>query len=358
MKVIDARNVNEAFATAVAMMRTGYDTRIRRPLGKAVTVEAKEPVTTVYHQPRERVLFDPLRDVNPFFHLMEALWIIRGRDDVRWLERFNGNIASYSDDGSVFHAPYGHRLRAHFGIDQLQGVITTLEEDENSRQAVAAIWSPADDLLAKSKDIPCNDLLMFKMNDGNLDLTVCCRSNDIVWGCYGTNVVQFSMIQEYVAAALGAPVGIYNQISDSFHYYPDTEVWKRLETRPAGSFESFDYYEQAKVVWVPLVNTRIGIWNDDLGNFLEATEVPGKEVSPTGFYPLEPIPLFKDPFFSRIAWPMYSAYALYKTKGFGPVAALDYLNMLKVDQKDLQIDWLFAARAWLSRRVKAIKVPA
>ena len=50
-------------------------------------------------------------------------------------------------------------------------------------------------------------------------MTVCCRSNDIIWGTYGTNAVHFSMLQEYLAARLNAQLGVYRHISDSFHAY-------------------------------------------------------------------------------------------------------------------------------------------
>ena len=38
----------------------------------------------------------------------------------------------------------------------------------------------------KSKDVPCNTHAYFAINaEGSLDLTVCNRSNDLVWGCLG-----------------------------------------------------------------------------------------------------------------------------------------------------------------------------
>ena len=52
------------------------------------------------------------RDVNIFFLLAEALWIWAGRSDVDFLTKFNSRMAEFSDDGKVFHAPYGFRLRS------------------------------------------------------------------------------------------------------------------------------------------------------------------------------------------------------------------------------------------------------
>jgi hypothetical protein len=73
----------------------------------------------------ERVLFDSVRDANPFFHFMEALWILAGRSDVEWLAQWLPSIADYSDDGVSFHGAYGMRLNTH---GQLTQVIERLQQ--------------------------------------------------------------------------------------------------------------------------------------------------------------------------------------------------------------------------------------
>ena len=45
-------------------------------------VQAPGPVASVYRNPLERVVFSPLRDANPFFHLYEALWMLAGRKHI------------------------------------------------------------------------------------------------------------------------------------------------------------------------------------------------------------------------------------------------------------------------------------
>jgi len=103
-----------------------------------------EPVTTTYLRPTERVLFHAGRDANPIFHLMEAIWMLAGRNDVAFLEQFNRTIGQYSDNGEVFNAAYGHRWRKHFGHDQLIEVINLLRKDPKSRQAVIQMWDDKD----------------------------------------------------------------------------------------------------------------------------------------------------------------------------------------------------------------------
>ena len=70
MKVIQARNVNDALVKGAQLMKSGGQAQASRAGG---TLEYPEPVCTVYERPLERVLFDAVRDANPFFHLMESL---------------------------------------------------------------------------------------------------------------------------------------------------------------------------------------------------------------------------------------------------------------------------------------------
>ena len=40
------------------------------------------------HKPHRRILHNKDRDANPFFHLMEALWMWAGRNDAKFLSQF------------------------------------------------------------------------------------------------------------------------------------------------------------------------------------------------------------------------------------------------------------------------------
>src|SRR5436190_17085324 len=135
VKVINARNVNDAVVKGAQLLKSSGLSQDSRAGG---TLEYPEPVCTVYERPLERVLFDPIRDANPFFHLMEALWMLAGRKDVAWLARFNQRMATYSDDGVVFNAAYGYRWRQQFDLktandekshDQLSAIVRLLRAD-------------------------------------------------------------------------------------------------------------------------------------------------------------------------------------------------------------------------------------
>ena len=174
------------------------------------------------------------RNANIFFLLAEAMWIALGKKDVQFLTFFNKKMAEYSDDGETFHAPYGYRLR-HWGIrtedkfvedglgaskgyDQVIDAIKILAENPNTRQVVMEIWNPNFDLGYKTKDIPCNDIVMLKIRNGKLITTIGNRSNDLHLGL-PTNVFQFSFLTELIAGALGIELGTQTHNSQSLHIY-------------------------------------------------------------------------------------------------------------------------------------------
>jgi hypothetical protein len=341
---IVARNVNDAFKFFRTLL--ARDESLWRKIAPRglPTLEWRGPFTTEYQCPTERVHFSASRDANPFFHFFEALWILDGRSDVAYLAQFNSNISSFSDDGISFHAPYGHRLRRtpnNAGghgrwappLDQIREAIKLLRADHDTRQVVLSIWDPVRDLGAKTKDVPCNDLVMLKIRDGALDMTVCCRSNDAVWGCYGANVVQFSTIQEFVALAVEVKVGRYRQLSDSFHFYHERDDWKRIrdvndDVNPYESgmrshtlMHSDTHYDN----WLGQLNLfthdRLFDYHGDL-----------------------------DPFFTTVAIPLLTAWRAYKDKDTLPTKnqRIDLAQVaLCVCQAD---DWRVACWNWLERR--------
>ena len=117
---ITANNVNELFEQMFWKFKI-YGKPVQTRNGPALRIP--EPVLTTVKYPRQRVLFHKGRDANPIFHCLEAIWMLAGRRDVEFLQRFNSKIGQYSDDGKNFNAAYGYRWRRHFGRDQLDEVI-------------------------------------------------------------------------------------------------------------------------------------------------------------------------------------------------------------------------------------------
>lgn len=214
-------------------------------------------VKTIITNPYQRCVGGYGRDINVFFLLAEAMWIAVGRKDVEFLEIFNSRMKDFSDDGKTFHAPYGFRLR-HWGIrtedkyesgvnaaqgyDQVADAIRLLSENHNTRQVVMAIWNPSFDLGAKSKDIPCNDLVMLKIRDGKMITTIQNRSNDLHWGL-PTNIFQFSFLTEIMATCLGIELGTQTHNSQSLHIYDWNGTAKKMQEIFKASGTGHSLYE-------------------------------------------------------------------------------------------------------------------
>ena len=227
MPNVYARNVSEALYIGLMLLQDKGEWVESR---SGHVIEYPSPVMTVYKRPEERVLFYPSRDANPFFHLFEALWMLAGRDDLKFVSRFNKRMKDFSDDGVTLNGAYGYRWKEYFSKNQLDLLIFHLREQPESRRAVLQMWSTDD--LSKTfnepscKDVPCNTQIYFKIKHGRLQMTVTCRSNDIIWGTYGANAVHFSILQEYIAARVGVEMGTYYHLSDSFHAYE--KVYEKL----------------------------------------------------------------------------------------------------------------------------------
>ncbi len=347
-KIVRVRNVNEG-------LRVLRDSRPQEDLLNwrrvsprgMLTYEYRGTYVTEYTHPNERVLFSPERDANPFFHFFEALWILAGRRDVAFLKQFVSTMDRFSDDGITFHAAYGHRLRHHWPVDQITLLIRHLRHDPDSRRAVLCLWDPALDLDVDSKDIPCNDMVMFKLRENVLDMTVCCRSNDAIWGAYGANAVQFSMLQELVARTLSAEIGVYRQVSDSFHIYDSNEAWVRLtrevnevgEEVPAPPINDL-YRVMPDMVPFPIMRNGASpeSWFAELARFMNFAD--GVDTFDVGS---------EFGFFEHVALPMWTAWRMYKNGKGGKTRAVENACAILADQCCAP-DWSLATVNWMRRR--------
>lgn len=229
MRVINVRNVCEALPEGIKHLRAFGEVEQSR---NGQVLAAPLPVTTLYSHPWERVLFDAARDANPFFHLMESLWMLGGRNHAKYLTLYIKDFADrFAESNGAIHDAYGHRWRQALGFDQLNYIIAMLKKDPATRQAVLQMWDAApnmNDLQGEWKTRPCNTHAYFRICRDQLDMMVCCRSNDMLYGAYGANAVHFSILQEYIAACVGVPQGRYHQVSNNFHVYQD--LWEKLRS--------------------------------------------------------------------------------------------------------------------------------
>lgn len=328
MKVIEIRNAHQALPEALYQLA---NEGVERNSRNGPVLMFQEPVTTVYLRPKERVVFWAERDCNPFFHLIESLWMLAGRRDVDYVARYVKRMRTYSDDGVTFHGAYGFRWRHHFFEDQLPKIIDALKANPDDRRQVLSMWDADADLGRQGKDLPCNLQAIFQIApDGRLDMTVTNRSNDMIWGAYGANAVHFSYLHEYVARCVGVPQGIYRQVSANFHAYKDVlekvAALADYAPDPLTGASTPDPYASAAVEPFPLMTLSQSEWDAELKMFMEEPDAMG----------------FRDPFFRRVAIPMSRAHAAYQRKDFD--GAMDLLRDVAAS------DWKLAAIEWVERR--------
>ena len=317
------RNVNTAISEALwglKFMGIKEDTR------NGPVIAFPEPVMTIYQRPQERVLFWGARDANPIFHLLESLWILAGRRDVQFVKTFNSRIDAYSDDGENFNAAYGYRMRHHWGEDQLIEAINLLKRDPETRRCVIQLYDAHDLVNQTSKDHACNTQLYFDARGGVLNLTVCCRSNDLWYGAYGANAVHFSFLQEFIACAVGIPTGVYRQMSNNLHLYTKLyDAEKYLVCPP--SHHDYDAYLSG------IKPTSIMAENENWESFLKDAELFCEKPFNKRQY--------RTNFFLDVAHPMAMVSKVRKDKTSDGRA---WANKIVAE------DWKLATNQWIDRR--------
>lgn len=391
-------NVNDAFVGLVGAIHNNLVPVERHYSRNGGTIRFPVPVVITYLMPQQRVLFNEARDANPFFHLYEALWMLAGRNDLAPLQYYVSNFGQFSDDGQTLNGAYGYRWRcaryypvneehvqtnpfikdplgnpiekggyiyrtdpSH--LDQLSWIVEHLKKNPNSRRAVLDMWNVEDDLLKvdTSKDVCCNLNAVFKLReipgtctrDHNspdcpcpphiqrtvLDMTVFNRSNDLILGTLGANVVHFSFLQEYMAARLGASVGSYHQVSADQHTYTERwnpEAWLNgtdPKRRTMHSPRMWSYEMDVRTM-VPLVRSP-EVFDSELPGFVESHRQGLPKIMR---YP----PFWKEPFLQTVAQPAMLAYHFHKAQEYD--RAIAWSLDIAAD------DWRIACHNWIKKR--------
>lgn len=335
MRVINTRNVHNALPAGLDLLnREGMISESRGGTVMAMPC----PVTTEYDRPKERVIFWPERNANPFFHFFEALWMLAGRDDLGYLTPFVKTFKNFSDDGETLWGAYGNRWRNWFTIDQILWAVNRLKADPSDRRTVISMWDARRDTLqAKDggNDIPCNTHLYLRIDRDMLHITVCCRSNDMIWGAYGANAVHFSVLQEVLAGFIGVGVGKLWQVSNNYHAYKKTlKPIKHLADfapDPFRKWQDISPYEQDSVKPYPMVSVPMSTWLMDLEMFMEDPTAIG----------------YRDKFFRRVALPMWNAHRMFKEASSHDDK---FQGSSEILEQCVASDWKKAGTEWIERR--------
>ena len=283
---IEAQNLSNALVKiSKRLMESGVKV-LRRGF---LCTEFPGAVLIKINNPTDRYVRIPQRKWNKYLGWIESLWLASGENDLEMPAAYVKNLMSFSDNGITMRAGYGPRIRNYgqyvtdfvgqrrvlrqyhekydpnvrkFGIDQLEFVIEKFKEDMGTREAVITIHDPiADDFafditeddsraiktMLHTKDTPCTRSIHFMIVDGKMNCYVDIRSNDIVWGFSAVNVFNFTLMQEYVAAMVGVPVGVYYHKADNLHVYADfvpmlQEIAENYDEDTFVEGERFEYF--------------------------------------------------------------------------------------------------------------------
>lgn len=331
-------------------------TTVERSSRNGPVIYFPDLVTVKYLNPLQRVLLNKVRDCNHFFHLFESLWMLAGRNDLETLSVFTSKMAQFSDDGKTIHGAYGRRWRkwgghpGHSSRDQFTTIIAGLRENPDNRRAVLQMFDPEVDsqgiLYASSyKDVPCNVSADFQINnEGKLDMYVFNRSNDLILGMLGANAVHFSFLQEYLADAIGVPVGTYTQITCNLHVYSKDlgcRYWDGDLFNPYNTMFGIGEFEKERI---PLLS---GITQKDFDHELNVLMsgislfVQDKELGIDEIIELQQ--KCKSKFLKRVALPMILCF-LYWKENRNYASARYWLDQVEMK------DWFNAGLQWMSKR--------
>lgn len=167
----------------------------RELLGHSVQYEAGEMISR--------------RGFNESLGFMELMQVLAGVHDPQAIQKVapNAQLELFTQKMS-----YGPRL-----LHQMDLVIWALQDDPNTRQAVAFIGEPDDH---PSNDLPCTLTVQFLQREGFLHSIVSMRSWDITRGLSYDIIVQGGLLMA-VARCLNAQPGIVQTTAGSMHVYED-----------------------------------------------------------------------------------------------------------------------------------------
>lgn len=152
------------------------------------------------------------REMRDVIGLVEGLSLVGEFSLPEMLTGYVKKFGSFMDGGILWGA-YGARTHG-----QLGDLTRLLERDPDTRQGVITFFDAKRDLNRDKLDIPCTISGQFLLRDGEMNLGISMRSNDL-WLGTPYDLMQFSILQASVAQAMGARMGDYHHRVGSLHLY-------------------------------------------------------------------------------------------------------------------------------------------
>ena len=225
--------------------RTGTGTRRVSGLQAVYDPKLGFPLLTT-----KKVLFYPM--------LVELLWFLQGRNDLKWLQDRGCNIwNSWHDDANTIGPGYGVQWRkwpkgAIHKVDQIAEVIESLKKNPDSRRHIVNAWNVGE--LERMALPPCHYSFQFNVIDGELDCILNQRSADMFLGV-PFNIASYSLLMHLIAAECKLKVGkLVHNIGDAHIYENHVEQVKLQLSRapydPPSLFIDPKIFEDGLLHWV------------------------------------------------------------------------------------------------------------
>lgn len=331
VKTLLCLNVNDLYWRGMFNLKYDMDNVVVMGSRNGQVRTLTSPQLFEIQKPWQRVLFSPSRNANPTFHLMEAMWMLAGSNDVEFVRQYNSNMYTYTDNGTTFNAAYGYRWREHFKYDQILTAIDMLKANPDDRRVVISMWDPYEDLGSQSKDIPCNTQIMLRIVNGKLNMTTVNRSNDHVWGLAGANAVHLTVLQEYMAAAIGVPMGKWFHMTNNLHIYEwHWELLDKIENR---------FYDSNYAEGYPGYPGHMPLLADEVpDSLLRDCQVLLSSNASAGQFEYE------TKFFQGVILPMAGAWRAWKSQ--------DYVGAIRASLAIEAPDWKKATFEWYKRALE------
>lgn len=219
--------------------------------------------------PHECVLNNNLRSASIKYLLAENLWYASGHNEVDFIGKYASLWNNITDDGITNNSAYGYIMKTKHGFNQIEKVIEMLSKNPENRRAVINI-NDANENVIETKDEQCTMFIQFLVRNNKLNMTVCMRSNDLIYGLIN-DIPAFSGLLIYVASRLNLEVGEYTHFDTSLHYYhnKDKIVDKMMNEYNSNGLIRKD---QPYIDWVKLYTNAESIYqrvNADKENIIE-----------------------------------------------------------------------------------------
>ena len=154
--------------------------------------------------------------------VLELIWFLGGRTNVRWLRERGCTIwDEWADADGELGPVYGQQWRSWAApdgrnIDQMAGVVRAIRESPDSRRHIVTAWNPAD--IDKMALPPCHCLFQFHVAGGRLSCQLYQRSADLFLGV-PFNIASYALLTAMVAKVTGLEPGEFIHTLGDAHLY-------------------------------------------------------------------------------------------------------------------------------------------